>query len=804
MTKTSLYKTLRIDESKCVNCHACISICPVKYCNDGSKEVVALNNDMCISCGKCVSICTHNARELIDDFDDFINALISGEKLIAVSTPSVAASFPGLHFNVNGLLKNLGVEAIFDVSFGAELTTQSYIEYIKKHEPKTVIAQPCAAIVTYIELYLPELLKYLIPVDSPIIHTIKFIKKHYPKYKDHKIAVISPCAAKKREFEETGFGDYNVTHKSIDEFIKRENLVLNEITPIGFSNPSPGRAVLFSSPGGLVYTAKRWIPDIDEKTRKIEGVPLIYEYLQSLPKMIKKGYSPLLIDCLSCELGCNGGPLANVQEKAHDEIDYWVKNRRKEEKKRFLKESKLKEKKRSKKIINFLKEYNDLDYYTRSYVNRWGNIDLKYPNKEQISEIFLKMHKYREEDIKNCSSCGYNSCEGMATAIHNKLNKSENCHFYLLKETDISHEETRKSKFRLSNILETSLDGFIEIDNNSVIVDTNPAMQQILKRKDIIGRNIYEFLDEGSKEVYGQQFMQKSKVKEASYEIDVVQSTGDIIHCLFSSSGLYSVSGEKTGSFSMVSDITLLKKVQNELKKSNEDLEEKVLLRTASLSEANEELRTNAETIAQINKELEKLSIVASETDNAVIIMDKKGNFEWVNKAYTKMYGYDINELKAQKIENIIRIRNSNGFPEILQYVVKNKISHTFSGRDENSAGKFIYKQTTISPVLNSDNEVIKLVSIDTDITELKKAEEEILQRNEEIYQQKEEILSQRDEISAQKDRVTKQNLRITDSINYAKRIQQAVLPPVDMFQNYFSDYFLIFKPQDIVSGDFY
>ena len=126
----SLTKIIAVDDAKCINCHACISACPVKYCNDGSGEVVSVNEDMCIGCSKCIPACTHNARKYIDDFDEFISAVIAGEKIVAVSAPSVAAGFPGQYLNLNGWLREMGVEAVFDVSFGAELTVKSYVEHM--------------------------------------------------------------------------------------------------------------------------------------------------------------------------------------------------------------------------------------------------------------------------------------------------------------------------------------------------------------------------------------------------------------------------------------------------------------------------------------------------------------------------------------------------------------------------------------------------------------------------------------------------------------------------------------------------
>ena len=319
MVHKELIKIIDVDKEKCVNCHVCINACPVKYCNDGSGDYVTVNKNLCIACGNCLTACTHNARYYIDDFNAFINDLNKGEKIALIVAPSVAASFPGKFLNLNGWFKSIGVDAIFDVSFGAELTVPSYINHIKKNNPQTVIAQPCAAIVTYIEIFRPELLGYLAPADSPMLHTVKMIKTFYEKFKNHKIAVISPCLAKKREFEETGLGDYNVSYKSIEAYLTQNKISLNKFDKVDYDNPPAERAVLFSTPGGLMQTAERWIPEIRYKTRKIEGVHTIYDYLDNLPKMILERKSPLLVDCLNCEKGCNGGPLTLAKDKPVDE-----------------------------------------------------------------------------------------------------------------------------------------------------------------------------------------------------------------------------------------------------------------------------------------------------------------------------------------------------------------------------------------------------------------------------------------------------------------------------------------------------
>ncbi|MFC2137166.1 PAS domain S-box protein [Bacteroidota bacterium] len=786
--RISLPEVIEVDKEKCVNCHACISACPVKYCNDGSSDYVKVNPNMCIACGNCLAVCTHNARIYIDDFPQFIEEIENKEKMVAIVAPSIAANFPNQYLNFNGWLKSLGIEAIFDVSFGAELTVKSYVKHLKNN-PEAIIAQPCPAIVTYIELYKPELIKHLAPVDSPMLHSIKMIKKYYPKYKDYKVAVISPCIAKKREFDETGLGEFNVSYLSISNYFEKNNIKLNKYPEVDFDNPPAERAVLFSSPGGLLQTAERWDPGMREKTRKIEGMPNIYEYIDKLPEVIENKKSPLLIDCLNCEFGCNAGPLTISKDKPVDEIEYHINERKKEHQKNYSNNNTVSHEK----VLEVLDKYWETNLYSRSYRNLWKNVIMKYPNKEQLKEIFERMHKYSDEDIYNCTACGYNTCEKMATAIFNGLNRPDNCHFYLSKENENSHEELSKSEKRLNNILETAHDGFIHINNDSIILEANQAMSLILKKNDLIGRSFLEFLDEENTRIVQEQLKLREQNLQSSYELNFTQSDGNKIPCLVSGSPFIDEDGKRNGSFAMISDISNLKKAEEELRKSRDQLELKVKERTAELYETVEELQTTTDIIEDYNKQLEQLSIVASEIDNAVIIMDENGNFEWVNEGFTRMFGKSLGQISNK---NIINKSTPEDIRLLIENSVENKtpVSYEFVYK-QNGEEKWI--QTTLTPIPDEKGDIKKLIAIDSDITKIKEKEAEILR-------QKEEITSQRDEIEIQRDYARRQTKDIRDSIQYASKIQNAVLPPQDYLSSILPEHFILFKPRDIVSGDFY
>ena len=440
----SIPAVIAVEESKCVNCHACISACPVKYCNDGSGDTIKLNHDLCIGCGQCLKACTHGARLPMDDTAAFLADVERHVPMVAIAAPAVASSFANQYLNLNGWLVSIGVAAVFDVSFGAELTIRSYLEHLAAHKPKLIISQPCPALVSYIEIYRPELLPHLAPADSPMMHTLKMIREYYPQYESHKLVILSPCVAKKREFTSVGIGDYNVTLQTLQQHFAAKRISLRDFPKVDYANPPAERAVLFSTPGGLQRTAERWKPAIRDLTRKIEGPNVVYHYLDHLAAMVDKGKAPLLVDCLNCDLGCNGGTGTTMGDASPDEVESLVEERNQEMQSKHRPMGFFAERRKRRSLEKTVDRYWKPGLYDRSYTRRSETQHLTAPSPVQLEGIYSRMHKHKPEDRQNCSSCGYGSCEKMATAIHNGLNRPENCHHFLRTTLDEEKAHTEQ------------------------------------------------------------------------------------------------------------------------------------------------------------------------------------------------------------------------------------------------------------------------------------------------------------------------------------------------------------------------
>jgi len=226
-----------------------------------------------------------------------------------------------------------------------------------------------------------------------------------------------------------------------------------------------------------------------------------------------------------------------------------------------------------------------------------------------------------------------------------------------------------------------------------------------------------------------------------------------------------------------------IKRREAKLRHEKDVLEQKVKERTKEVENQKEEILCQAKALEDSNVELEKLSIVASKTDNAVVIMDSTGNFEWVNSGFSRLYGW-------KNLEHFVMVRGSNvlngdfcnSTKEALRKCLETKETVFSKNEVKGFDNKPIWVQTTWTPIINEYDMISKIIAIDSDISDVKKAEIEI---------------------KAQNEIITQHNENIKGSIKYAQTIQRAILPSVRHFEK-FADYFIIYYPKDIVSGDFY
>lgn len=137
-------------------------------------------------------------------------------------------------------------------------------------------------------------------------------------------------------------------------------------------------------------------------------------------------------------------------------------------------------------------------------------------------------------------------------------------------------------------------------------------------------------------------------------------------------------------------------------------LEERVEIKTKQLSEK--------------NKELEKLSLVASKTDNAVMVADANGKIDWVNDAFLRM----INNQGGIVGKNVAQLNLYNNVQDAISEAVKEKKSKVFESNINTHNHSETWISTTLTPVFDDQLQLKELVFVDTNITAGKTLEKQI------------------------------------------------------------------------------
>lgn len=426
---TQIRELIITDETKCEGCNKCIRHCPVHaniaYLNEEGKVKVRVNYERCINCGQCLEVCDHDARSFVDDTEQFFNDLRNGSKITLIAAPAVRANFNN-YKRLFAYLKSLGVNAIYDVSFGADITTWAYLKAIKEMQLSTVIAQPCPAIVGFIEKHNPEIIDKLSPVHSPMMCTAVYLRK-YMNIKN-KIAFLSPCLAKKNEMDHTAEEvSYNVTFKKLSDYIANKDINLSLYEEKDFDEIPSSLGFLYSRPGGLKENIEAVVDGAWVK--QVEGAESVYDYLRTYKKRVQDNKPvPLVVDALNCFHGCNIGSAVCISSEVLDDIDYKFNTMKKE---KIESETKGRFNKKFQWIgEKFDKELNLRDFF-REY-DRTAAVDpKKIPTESELAEIYKSLYKEDESSRKiNCTACGCHTCEEMAIDIYNGINTADNCMDY--------------------------------------------------------------------------------------------------------------------------------------------------------------------------------------------------------------------------------------------------------------------------------------------------------------------------------------------------------------------------------------
>lgn len=438
-------KYLEFRNARCKDCYKCLRECPVKAI-DVKGHRAEIIEDRCILCGHCTQACPQNAKVVHSEIDEVRRLLAGTDKVVASVAPSFISSFGLSDFGVMKLaLAKLGFADAEETAVGAQAVTKEYARLLQSGDFRNFITSACPAVCRMIQEYYPTTLKYLAPVDSPMVAHAKLIKKQNP---DVRIVFIGPCIAKKREAEDCQLIDNVLTYEDVSELFEEHNIKLDEITKVSLSHKkgAPNLAKEYPIPNGIIHS----FPTLPEGYEYIavDGPARCVEALLNIEQL-----DHVVLELNLCEGACVNGPCSLVNSggsiKASSEVRKYIK--------------------REKQLYTEAQDENPLEVSLAVSHPRIRSHSMPATERD-IEAILHKTGKMKPEDELNCGSCGYATCREKAWAVYNGYADIEICLPYMRQRAESLSFE----------IIQNSPEGIIVLDADMNILEINNKGRELL------------------------------------------------------------------------------------------------------------------------------------------------------------------------------------------------------------------------------------------------------------------------------------------------------------------------------------
>ncbi|MEX1188888.1 MAG: ATP-binding protein [Bacteroidia bacterium] len=179
-----------------------------------------------------------------------------------------------------------------------------------------------------------------------------------------------------------------------------------------------------------------------------------------------------------------------------------------------------------------------------------------------------------------------------------------------------------------------------------------------------------------------------------------------------------------------VSNAKLYRNIDNRTKSIFSVFSDKIKLQFLNRNK-NTKIKEQLERISQSEIELKKLSMIATNTKNGVIIANKFGEIEWVNNSFSKTSGYEMHEVLGKKPGNFLQgLETSPDAKSAISEALSKKLPIEIVLLNYDKRGREYYVQLEVIPVFNDHGEHVNFIALQKDMTDEIKYQQEILRMN--------------------------------------------------------------------------
>lgn len=254
-------------------------------------------------------------------------------------------------------------------------------------------------------------------------------------------------------------------------------------------------------------------------------------------------------------------------------------------------------------------------------------------------------------------------------------------------------------------LFEKAQDAILLVGRDGRIVDANPATERIYgySISELKSMEIFELYPEGEDALDKGAFQDIIRKASSGILFDAVnrRKDGKRINVEYNCKGIV-YDHQKMG-LNIVRDITVRKKIEMELKRYQNHLEEMVKLRTAELEKANLKLKNEVRKRIKNEEKLSRLAAIVESTDAAVIGLDPQGKILSWNKAAERLYGYEQEEILGQPISLLAPANLASEVEDNISRLIKGEKFTRFETIRKRKDSSFINVSLTISPIREAD-----------------------------------------------------------------------------------------------------
>ncbi|QXD14427.1 PAS domain S-box protein [Rhodocaloribacter litoris] len=302
-----------------------------------------------------------------------------------------------------------------------------------------------------------------------------------------------------------------------------------------------------------------------------------------------------------------------------------------------------------------------------------------------------------------------------------------------------AEQALRESERKYRQLVELAQEGIWVIDAGAVTTFVNPSMAHMLgyTPAEMLGRHLFDFMDEQGKAIAMHNLERRQQGIKELHTFELMHRDGRRIHTLMATAPILDAQGRYTGAIAGVVDITEQKKIEEEIRRLNAELEQRVAERTAELEHTiarlEEEIAERRRTEHALRLSEARYRAIVEDQTELICRFTPEGVTTFANAAYARYFGRTVDEIVGSTFIPEIPPEDQHLLAQNLDDLNCASPVRTVELRIIRPGGDVRWHLWTHRALCDEQGRIVEYQAVGRDITERKQAEEQIRRLNRDL-----------------------------------------------------------------------